>query len=159
NGEGGENGDRQHGGNGDHQHGGNGDNGDGFVDLRFPRFLRVITPRSLRLLRSPIADGGYMLSTRMIRAIGASTAIALISTSALLAESTSKFQIEEATIDTIQSAIRKGDVTSTQVVEMYLKRIKAYDGPCVAQPEGPLGPFTTMAHAGQINSLITLNLR
>jgi Asp-tRNA(Asn)/Glu-tRNA(Gln) amidotransferase A subunit family amidase len=44
-------------------------------------------------------------------------------------------------------------------VELYLKRIKAYDGPCVTQPEGVLGPFTTIKHAGQINSLITLNLR
>lgn len=69
------------------------------------------------------------------------------------------FQIEEATIDGIQSAIRKGELTSTQVVKLYLARIKAYDGPCVSQPEGPLGPFTTITHAGQINSLITVNLR
>jgi len=77
----------------------------------------------------------------------------------LLAASPSTFQIEEATIDGIQSAILKGELTSTQVVQLYLKRIKAYDGPCVAQPEGILGPFTTIKHAGQINSLITLNLR
>ncbi|HEV8394234.1 MAG TPA: amidase family protein [Vicinamibacterales bacterium] len=69
------------------------------------------------------------------------------------------FQIEEATIDGIQSAILDGRLTSTQVVEMYLQRIKAYDGPCVSQPEGILGPFTTIPHAGQINSLITVNLR
>ena len=75
------------------------------------------------------------------------------------AESTATFKIEEATIDGIQSAILKGELTSTQVVEMYLKRIKAYDGPCVNQPDGALGSFTTIAHAGQINSLITLNLR
>jgi len=71
----------------------------------------------------------------------------------------STFQIEEATIGGIQSAILKGELTSTQVVQLYLKRIKAYDGPCVTQPEGILGPFTTIKHAGQINSLITLNLR
>src|SRR4029450_2733530 len=58
-----------------------------------------------------------------------------------------------------QSAIVKGDLTSTRVVELYLNRIKAYDGPCVSQPEGILGPFTTIKHAGQINSLITVNLR
>jgi amidase len=77
----------------------------------------------------------------------------------LAAKSTAKFTIEEATIDGIQSAILKGELTSTQVVQLYLKRIKAYDGPCVTQPEGILGPFTTIKHAGQINSLITLNLR
>jgi Asp-tRNA(Asn)/Glu-tRNA(Gln) amidotransferase A subunit family amidase len=69
------------------------------------------------------------------------------------------FRLEEATIDGIQSAILKGELTSTQVVELYLKRIKAYDGPCVSQPEGILGPFTTRPHAGQINALITVNLR
>jgi Asp-tRNA(Asn)/Glu-tRNA(Gln) amidotransferase A subunit family amidase len=71
----------------------------------------------------------------------------------------STFKIEEATIDGIQAAILKGELTSTQVVEMYLQRIKAYDGPCVNQPEGILGPFTTIKNAGQINSLITVNLR
>jgi len=70
-----------------------------------------------------------------------------------------KFQIEEATIEGIQSAILKGDLTSTQVVRLYLNRIRAYDGPCVSQPQGILGPFTTIKHAGQINSLITVNLR
>jgi Asp-tRNA(Asn)/Glu-tRNA(Gln) amidotransferase A subunit family amidase len=70
-----------------------------------------------------------------------------------------KFQIEEATIDGIQSSILKGELTSTEVVKQYLARIKAYDGPCVSQPDGILGPFTTIKHAGQINSLITVNLR
>jgi amidase len=69
------------------------------------------------------------------------------------------FRIEEATIDGIQSAIKAGALTSTDVVKMYLARIKAYDGPCVTQPEGVLGPFTTIKKAGQINSLITVNLR
>jgi len=70
-----------------------------------------------------------------------------------------KFQIEEATIDSIQSAILKGQITSTDVVKMYLARIKAYDGPCVRMPDGLLGSFTTIPHAGQINSMITINLR
>src|SRR5262249_29446881 len=73
--------------------------------------------------------------------------------------SSTKFRIEEVTIDGIQSEILKGRLTSTQVVEMYLQRIKAYDGQCVNMPEGRLGPFTTIKHAGQINSLITVNLR
>src|SRR5262252_932010 len=73
--------------------------------------------------------------------------------------SPAKFHIEEATIEGIQSEILKGRLTSTQVVEMYLQRIKAYDGRCVNMPEGLLGPFTTIKHAGQINALITVNLR
>src|ERR1700737_2615461 len=70
-----------------------------------------------------------------------------------------EFQIEEATIEGIQSAILEGELTSTRVVQLYLKRIKAYNGLCVNQPQGSLGPFTPIKHAGQINALITLNLR
>ena len=69
------------------------------------------------------------------------------------------FQIEEATIGDIQTAILGGDLTSTQVVEVYLARIKAYNGPCVNEPQGILGPITTIKRAGRINALITLNLR
>ena len=96
----------------------------------------------------------------IIRGVIASAGIALaIPATPNAAESTFRFRIEEATIDSIQAAILKGDLTSTTVVQLYLKRIKAYDGPCVTQPDGVLGSFTTIPHAGQINSLITLNLR
>jgi len=69
------------------------------------------------------------------------------------------FQIEEATIDDIQAAILKRELTSTRVVQLYLNRIKAYNGTCVNEPQGILGPVTTIAHARQINALSTLNLR
>ena len=69
------------------------------------------------------------------------------------------FQIHEATIADIQRAIQSGRVTTVGVVELYLKRIKAYNGTCVNEPQGILGPVTTKAHAGQINALSTLNLR
>ena len=69
------------------------------------------------------------------------------------------FQIEEATIGDIQAAILAGDLTSTQVVEAYLARIMAYNGLCVDEPEGILGPITTIKGAGRINAMITLNLR
>src|SRR5438067_11049787 len=71
----------------------------------------------------------------------------------------SHFEIQEATIDRIQDAIRKKQITTRSVVEAYLRRIKAYNGACVNQPQGILGPVTTIAHAGQINALSTLNLR
>jgi Asp-tRNA(Asn)/Glu-tRNA(Gln) amidotransferase A subunit family amidase len=85
--------------------------------------------------------------------------LAVLPTSLNAASKPAKFQIEEATIDGIQSAILKGQITSTDVVGMYLARIKAYDGPCVNMPDGLLGSFTTIKHAGQINSMITVNLR
>ena len=71
------------------------------------------------------------------------------------------FQIEEATIEDIQAAILRGELTSTRVVQLYLNRIKAYNGTCVNQPDGVLGlgPITPIKNAHQLNALITLNLR
>src|ERR1700730_12756168 len=108
-----------------------------------------------------------MRSTPVLRAnlaivaIIANSVVPVVTPASLLAAASphAKFQIEEATIEGIQSAILEGELTSTRVVQLYLKRIKAYNGPCVNQPQGILGPFTPIKHAGQINALITLNLR
>ena len=70
-----------------------------------------------------------------------------------------RFEIQEATIAQIQQAILKKQITTRGVVEAYLKRIQAYNGTCVNEPKGILGPITTIAHAKQINALSTLNLR
>jgi Asp-tRNA(Asn)/Glu-tRNA(Gln) amidotransferase A subunit family amidase len=72
-----------------------------------------------------------------------------------------EFRIEEATIEDIQSAIMRGELTSTRVVQLYLKRIRAYNGTCVNQPDGVLGagPITPIKNAHQLNALMTLNLR
>jgi hypothetical protein len=39
---------------------------------------------------------------------------------------TASFQIEEATIEDIQAAVLRGELTSTRVVQFHLNRIKAY---------------------------------
>ncbi len=70
-----------------------------------------------------------------------------------------KFDIQEKTIAQIQQAILSKQITTRGVVEAYLKRIQAYNGTCVKQPQGILGPVTTIKHARQINALSTLNLR
>jgi Asp-tRNA(Asn)/Glu-tRNA(Gln) amidotransferase A subunit family amidase len=70
-----------------------------------------------------------------------------------------KFEIVEATIADIHNAIRSKQLTATQLVNMYLARIKAYNGRCVNEPQGILGPVTPIPHAGSINALMTLNLR
>ena len=72
-----------------------------------------------------------------------------------------KFRVEEATIESIQAAIVRGELTSTRVVQLYLNRIKAYNGTCVNQPDGILGagPITPIKNARQLNALLTLNLR
>lgn len=75
------------------------------------------------------------------------------------ATSESSFTLQEATIESIQSAILAKEITTTELVELYLKRIQAYNGTCVDQPYGILGPITTIPNAGQINALSTLNLR
>jgi Asp-tRNA(Asn)/Glu-tRNA(Gln) amidotransferase A subunit family amidase len=69
------------------------------------------------------------------------------------------FRVEEATLADIQAALREGRITTVGLVEQYLKRVKAYNGACVRQPQSILGPVTTISHAGQINALSTLNLR
>jgi Asp-tRNA(Asn)/Glu-tRNA(Gln) amidotransferase A subunit family amidase len=69
------------------------------------------------------------------------------------------FQLQEATIEDIQAAILSKQITTVQVVKLYLARVKAYNGTCVKQPQGILGPIQTVPHAGQLNALMTLNLR
>jgi amidase len=70
-----------------------------------------------------------------------------------------KFHLEEATIADIQNALLTKQLSTQQLVEMYLKRIKAYNGTCVKQPQGLLATIETIPHAGQLNALSTLNLR
>ena len=70
-----------------------------------------------------------------------------------------KFNVVEATIADIQTAIKSKRLTATDLVNLYLARIKAYNGTCVSEPQGILGPISPIPHAGAINALMTLNLR
>jgi hypothetical protein len=87
-----------------------------------------------------------------------SLAVAIPSTGATQ-ETRATFHLQDATIAHLQQAIKSGRITTVGLVELYLKRIKAYNGTCVNEPQGILGPITTIPHAGQINALSTLNLR
>lgn len=69
------------------------------------------------------------------------------------------FKVEETTIAAIHKAILAKELTCTALVELYLKRIQAFNGPGVEEPEGILGPIKPVAHAKGINALGTLNLR
>jgi amidase len=69
------------------------------------------------------------------------------------------FHLQEATIAQIQTALLAKQITTQELLELYLKRIKAYNGTCVKQPHGILGEITPIAHAGQLNAFQTLNLR
>jgi amidase len=89
----------------------------------------------------------------------ASLASFILLAPALVMAQTATFRIEETTIEDIQGAIMRGELTSTRVVQLYLDRIKAYNGTCVNQPDGVLGTITPIKHAHQLNALMTLNLR
>ncbi len=73
--------------------------------------------------------------------------------------SAARFHLQETSIDDIQRAIMANQVTTVGLVQLYLKRIRAYNNACVSEPMGILGPITTIPHAKQINALSTLNLR
>ena len=107
-------------------------------------------PRSLPRFRSWIC--GSMAAFTLILGCG-------LGSGAEAAAKPAKFHLEEATISQIQYAITSKQLTTEQLVRLYLARIKAYNGTCVKQPQGLLGPIETIPHAGQLNALSTLNLR
>src|SRR5215831_4413036 len=99
----------------------------------------------------------------MLRKLALASLVAsfILLTPAPVTAQTASFRIEEATIEDIQGAIMRGELTSTRLVQLYLNRIKAYNGTCVNQPDGILGagPITPIKNAHQLNALMTLNLR
>ncbi|WP_051278654.1 amidase family protein [Solimonas flava] len=97
--------------------------------------------------------------TAGLRAAAAAGILAFGVSEAVAAPATSGFHLQEATIADVQAQILAGRLSSTQLVRLYLQRIKAYNGSCVKEPQGLLGPIETIPNAGQINALSTLNLR
>jgi amidase len=89
----------------------------------------------------------------------ASLASFILLAPAVVTAQIARFQVEEATIEDIQGAIMRGELTSTRLVQLYLNRIKAYNGTCVNQQDGVLGTITPIKDAHQLNALMTLNLR
>ena len=93
-------------------------------------------------------------------AIAAVGSLALIGTvHAQDITSRAPFDSMEVSIEDIQNAILTKQLTTEQVLRIYLARIKAYNGTCVKQPEGILGKIEPIPNAGQINALMTLNLK
>jgi amidase len=100
------------------------------------------------------------MKQRNLVATGAVMLAAILSEGAVIPqESAPPFDVQEKTIAQIQQAIINKEITTRGVVEAYLKRVQAYNGTCVNEPQGILGPVTPIAHARQINALSTLNLR
>src|SRR5439155_22639426 len=75
-----------------------------------------------------------------------------------------KFHLEEASIADIHRAMRAKQLTATRLVNLYLTRIEAYNGPCVTGAVDPatgylLGHIAPVQKTGKLGALITLNLR
>src|SRR5579871_3407491 len=112
---------------------------------------RAMRPRSLRLTISMLGIGAAVLHAAQL---------ALVSKAA----SAPRFHLEEATIADVQRAIRAKEITAEQLVQLYFKRIEAYNGACVKGEVDPatglmLGEITPIENAGQVNAYITLNIR
>src|SRR6202030_1178407 len=80
------------------------------------------------------------------------------------AASAPRFHLEEATIADVQRAIRAKEITAEQLVQLYFKRIAAYNVTCVEREIDPatdlmLGEITPIENAGQLNAYMTLNIR
>jgi len=73
------------------------------------------------------------------------------------------FHLQEATIADIQRAILAKELTATELVGLYLKRIEAYNGQCVKGAVDAngfvLGDIEPIEKAGKIGALMTLNIR
>src|SRR5687767_14348153 len=88
----------------------------------------------------------------------------LLSCIATPVRAASGFHLEEATIESVHQAMKAKQLTASQLVNLYLKRIEAYNGRCVqgaldAATGLQLGEITPIENAGQVNALVTLNLR
>jgi amidase len=93
------------------------------------------------------------------RTVGVLLTMIIVGPAGTDAQRARSFDVHEATIADIQRALQSERITTVGIVGQYLQRIKAYNGTCVNEPQGLLGPVTTIARAGQINALSTLNLR
>jgi len=99
--------------------------------------------------------------------MGANT-LRIVMTSVLLSlwpfAAAAAFHLEEATVADIHRAILAKELTATQLVGLYLKRIEAYNGQCVKGSVDPatglvLGDIAPIEKAGKLGALMTLNIR
>src|SRR5450631_198158 len=73
------------------------------------------------------------------------------------------FHLQEATIADIHRAILAKELTATELVGLYLKRIEAYNGQCIKGAVDAngfvLGDIEPIEKAGKVGALMTLNIR
>src|SRR6516165_8215265 len=114
--------------------------------------------------------GGAAMHPRSLRSticmLGVGAGVLCATHLALMANAASapRFHLEEATIADVHRAIRAREITAEQLVQLYFKRIEAYNGTCVKGEVDPatglvLGEITPIESAGQVNAYMTLNIR
>jgi amidase len=96
---------------------------------------------------------------RLSRAIVSAVALTVFA-----CNSAQAFTLEEATIKQVHQAMLKGQLSSQDLLQQYMKRISAFNGTCMqgeadAATGRQLGTATPVENAGQLNALITLNVR
>jgi amidase len=108
-------------------------------------------PRSLRPTISMLSIGAAVLCAAQLAL-------------ATKADAAPQFHLEEATIADVHRAIRAKEITAEQLVQLYFKRIEAYNGTCVKGEVDPatglmFGEISPIENAGQVNAYMTLNIR
>jgi amidase len=103
-------------------------------------------------------------STITVLGAGAAALCAAHLAPATEAAAAPRFHLEEATIADVHRAIRAKEITAEQLVQLYFKRIGAYNGTCVKGEVDPatglmFGEITPVENAGQVNAYLTLNIR
>src|ERR1700747_1037184 len=68
-----------------------------------------------------------------------------------------QFHLEEASIADVHRAIRAKQITAVQLVNLYFKRIEAYNGTCVKGEVDPatglmFGEITPVENAGHVHT-------
>jgi amidase len=106
----------------------------------------------------------WTCNSRSIRSGVLAAAILTFASVSAFGAPRNSFQVEEATIADVHRAMLARQLTATQLVNEYLKRITAYNGTCVRGAVDPatgfqLGDIEPWEHAGRLNALITINLR
>src|SRR6266446_2721549 len=101
---------------------------------------------------------------RALRVVAGFLILVCAASVSVQAAPTPGFHLEEASIADVHRAILAKQLTATQLVGYYLKRIDAYNGTCVRGAVDPatgfqLGDIEGVEKAGKVNALITLDLR
>src|SRR6516225_2144827 len=125
-------------------------------------FAALITPcrrhPPWQLYRRAGEFGGRKMGEKALRTVMASAVLGLWPFAAM-----GSFHLEEATIADIQRAILAKELTATELVGLYLKRIEAYNGQCVKGDVDAngfvLGDIEPIEHAGKLGALVTFNIR